>query len=69
MLSLRAIITPNIIIVKSTTEGLRIMWILGLEKTALHKIHVSGTAGGPLLTQKSPTCAYIVQNRGSRGPR
>ena len=39
------------------------------EKTVLRKIGVSGTVGGPLLTQKSPTCAYIDQNRGSRGPR
>ena len=35
--------------------------ILGLEKTMLHEICVSGTVGGPLLTQKSSTCAYIRQ--------
>ena len=28
--------------------------ILGLEKTVLHEIRVSGTVGGPLITQKSP---------------
>ena len=39
------------------------------EKTALRKNRFSGTVGGPLLTLKSPTCAYIGQNRGSRGPR
>ena len=43
--------------------ALRGFW--DLEKTALRKIHVSGTVGGPLLMQKSPTCAYISQNRGS----
>ena len=31
------------------------------EKTVLHEIHVSGTVGGPLLTQKSPTCTYIFK--------
>ena len=33
----------------------------GTEKTTLHKIHISGTVGGPLLPRKSPTCAYISQ--------
>ena len=37
------------------------------KRTALRKICVSGTVGGPLITRKSPTCAYIGQNR-SRGP-
>ena len=37
------------------TEGPHLTRILGLEKTALHKIRVSGTVGGPLLMQKSPT--------------
>ena len=32
-----------------------------LEKTVLHEICVSGTVGGPLLTQKSPTGMYISQ--------
>ena len=32
-----------------------------LKKTALREIHVSLTVGGPLLTQKSPTCTYISQ--------
>ena len=32
-----------------------------LEKTVLHEICVSGTVGGPLLTQKSPTWTYISQ--------
>ena len=31
------------------------------KKTELRKIHVSGTVGDPLLTRKSPTCAYISQ--------
>ena len=34
---------------------------LGIEKTVLRKIRISGTIGGPLLTQKSPTCAYTSQ--------
>ena len=29
------------------------MLILGLEKNGLHKICVSGTVGGPVLTQKT----------------
>ena len=32
---------------------LRAFW--DLEKNVLHEIRVSGTIGGPLLTQKSPT--------------
>ena len=32
--------------------ALRAFW--DLEKTVLHEILVSGTVGGPLLTQKSP---------------
>ena len=28
---------------------------------SLYKIRVSGTVVGPLITQKSPTCAYISQ--------
>ena len=32
-----------------------------LKKTALRKICVIGNVGDPLLTQKSPTCAYISQ--------
>ena len=32
-----------------------------LKKTALREILVSGTVGDPLLTQKSPSCAYISQ--------
>ena len=32
--------------------------ILGLEKTVLRKIYVSGTVGGPLLMRKSPTYIY-----------
>ena len=32
-------------------EGPRIMRILGLQKPTLRKIRVSGTIGGPLLTQ------------------
>ena len=52
------------------TEGPHIMRILGLQKkTALCEIYVNGNVGGPLLTQKSPTCGYIDQNCGSRGPR
>ena len=39
----------------------RLTRILGLERTALHKIRVSGTAEEPLLMWKSPTCAYISQ--------
>ena len=31
--------------------ALRAFW----EKTMLHEIHASGTVGGPLLPQKSPT--------------
>ena len=38
-------------------------------KPALRKINVSGTVEVPILTRKSPTCPYIGQNRGSRGPR
>ena len=34
------------------TEGPRLTRILGLEKTTLCKIRVSGTVGGPLVTQK-----------------
>ena len=44
---------PNI------TEGLALHAFWNLEKTVLHEICVSGTVGGPLLTQKSPTCTYI----------
>ena len=33
--------------------ALRAFW--DLEKTKLHESRVSGTEGGPLLTQKSPT--------------
>ena len=48
----------------STTEGPRLTWILGLEKkNALLEIHVSGTVGDTLLTQKSPTC--VAKNHGS----
>ena len=43
----------------STTEGPRLTRILGLGKTVLHEIRVSGTVVGPLLLQKSPTCTYI----------
>ena len=39
----------------------RLMPILGLEKTVLREIRVSGTVGDPLLRQKSPTFAYISQ--------
>ena len=39
--------------------ALRGFW--DLKKTALRKIRVSGTVGDPLLTRKSPTCAYISQ--------
>ena len=35
--------------------ALRAFW--DLEKTVLYEIHVSGNVGGPLLTQKSPTCS------------
>ena len=38
---------------------LRTFW--DLEKNVLHEIRVSGTVGGPLVTQKSPTCRYISQ--------
>ena len=38
---------------------LRGLW--DLKKNALREIRVSGTVGGPLLTRKSPTCAYISQ--------
>ena len=44
---------------------------MGLEKkTELRKTHVSGTVGGPLLTLKSHTMAYISQNwsSGSENP-
>ena len=34
------------------------MRILGLGKTVLHEICVSGTVASPLLTQKSPTFMY-----------
>ena len=36
--------------IKLATEGPRLTWILGLEKTALRKIRVSGTVGDPILT-------------------
>ena len=42
-------------------EGPHLARILGLVKTVLHEICVSGTVGGPLITQKSPTCTYISQ--------
>ena len=32
-----------------------------LRKITLYKICISGTVGGPLLTRKSPTRAYISQ--------
>ena len=35
------------------TEGPHLTRILGLAKTVLHEIRVSGTVGGPLLTPKS----------------
>ena len=45
------------------TEGPRITRVSGLQKKpVLCKIRISGTLGGPLLMQKSPTCAYIGQN-------
>ena len=47
--------------------ALRGFW--DFKKTTLCEIRISGTVGGPLLMWKSPTCAYIGQNRGSRGPR
>ena len=53
-------------VIKLCTEGPHVARILGLQKTALRKIHVCGNVGGPLLTQKSPTCAYIGQKGGSR---
>ena len=40
------------------TEGPRLTWILGLEKTGFCKICVGGTVGGPLLMRKSPTCLH-----------
>ena len=43
------------------TEGPRLTRILGLEKTVLHEIRVSGTVGGPLLTRKSLTYRCIIQ--------
>ena len=43
----------------SSVPTLRAFW--DLEKTVLHEIRVSGTAGGHLLTWKSPTCTYISQ--------
>ena len=38
--------------------ALRAFW--DLEKTVLHEIRASGTVVSPLLTQKSPTCVYII---------
>ena len=42
-----------------STEGPRLTWILGLEKTALRKIRVSGTVLKTQLTRNPPTCMYI----------
>ena len=40
----------------------RFTQILGLEnKPWIRKMHVIGTVRGPLLMQKSPTCAYLSQ--------
>ena len=39
--------------------ALRGFW--DFEKTTLSKIRMSGIVGGPLLTQKNPTYAYIGQ--------
>ena len=47
----------------STTEGPRLTRILGLGKTTLHEIRVSGIVVNPLLTRKSPTCTYISQKQ------
>jgi hypothetical protein len=49
----------NIRTIKMTycTEVPRLMRILGLEKTVLRKICISGT----LLMEKSPTCMYIFK--------
>ena len=43
------------------TGGTCLTRILGLGKSVLHEIYVSGTAVGPLLTQKSPhACRKIM---------
>ena len=42
----------------SITEGLHLTGILGLGKTVLHEIRVSGTVVGPQLTPKFP---YITK--------
>ena len=53
---------PNMMFaIKKGTDGLHLTRILGLEKTALRKICISETVGGPLLTQKSLTCPCISQ--------
>ena len=39
------------------------------EDPCLTQICVSGTVGGPLLTQKSPTCVYISQKLWCWDPR
>ena len=48
-----------------STEGPRLTRISGLEKNMLCKICVSGTVEGPLLMEKSSTCAYMSQHWGS----
>ena len=51
---------------RHNTEGPRIARILGLQKNTLREIRVSGTVGGPLLTQKSPTYKAKTTEVGDR---
>ena len=49
----------NLKIILQRVHALPAFW--DLEKSVLHEIYVSGTAVGPLLTQKSPhACTKIV---------
>ena len=53
----------------SCTEGPRLTRILGLGKTVLHEIRVSGTVVSPLLTRKNRCSGNCVSDfRVSRGP-
>ena len=43
------------------TEGPRIARILGLQKTALHEIRISGTVGGPRLNSQNDITFLLFQ--------
>ena len=52
---------------KECTEGHDITWILGLEKNIA--LQESRTVIKTQITEKSPSCAYLSQNRVKWGPR